>query len=78
LHNENTGRAMRSGFLDRLKRLARTPVLTAAVAFTGRTSQQVSSVALVLIAATFLSPAEYGVYSLATAFALVEIAASLC
>ncbi|PDT50409.1 oligosaccharide flippase family protein [Sinorhizobium fredii] len=62
---------MRSEFVHRLRRFGRTAIFTAAVAFLGRTSQQVFAVALVLIAAAFLTPAEYGVYSLATALAIL-------
>lgn len=57
--------------MHRLSRLGRTAVFTVAIAFLGRTSQQVFTVVLVLIAAAFLSPAEYGVYTLATAFAIL-------
>jgi O-antigen/teichoic acid export membrane protein len=62
---------MRSGFVYKLRRFRRTAVFTVAIAFLGRTSQQVFTVVLVLIAAAFLSPAEYGVYTLATAFAIL-------
>jgi O-antigen/teichoic acid export membrane protein len=55
----------------RLTALLRRPQFAAALAFGGRISQQVTGTVILLVAAGFLSPAEYGVYTLATAFALL-------
>lgn len=57
--------------MNLFKRFSSSGGLQAGIAFAGRASQQITGLAVTVLAASFLAPGDYGVFMLATAFAML-------